>query len=268
MPTPLARIPVLAIAAALLAAGAAAGAYAQLPPFPQAVAFPALPAMAQSGQSYGQHEFILRDRTVHLRGRLWTTDFDYSAAAPDARAALDGIVRDMQAAGWEVMLRDEPRVPPLATLKHRRDGREVWAQVEVVDRARITWLEPGLPQARLTLPHPVPSLVPAGMAGADFPFLPPYPGSALLGSARDERRDAWVKEYVSPPEATPLEIATVYSDALKVAGWEVVEDTTERRPQLDPVIVACWIRDGMELWTRIEVRRGSHSIAASTTPLG
>jgi hypothetical protein len=269
MPTLLARTPSLAIAAALLAAGAAAGAYAQLPPLPQAVAFPALPATAQAAQGYGQHEFILRDRTVHLRGRLWTTDFDYaSAGAGDPRDALGGILRDMQAAGWEVVLRDEPRVPPLATLKHRRDGREVWAQVEVRDRARITWLEPGLPGARLTLPPPMPALVPVAVTHADFPFLPAYPGSRLLGTARDEGIGGFVKEYASPVEATALEIATVYSDALKVAGWDVVEDTTERKPGQDPVIVACWIRDGLELWTRILVRRGSHSIEASTTPLG
>ena len=186
----------------------------------------------------------------------------------DARAALGGIVGEMQAAGWEVMLRDEPRVPPLATLKHRKNGREVWAQVEVQDRARITWLEPGLPAARLTLPPPVPALVPAAVTQADFPFLPAYPGSRLLGTARDDRTGGFSKEYASPDGATPLEIATVYSDALKVAGWDVVEDTTERRPQLDPVIVACWIRDGIELWTRIQVRRGSHSIEAATTLLG
>lgn len=268
MPTPLARTLPHAIAAALLSVAAAAAAYAQLPPFPQAVAFPALPATAQSGQAYGQHEFILRDRTVHLRGRLWTTDFDYAATGADPRSALGAVIRDLQAAGWEVMLRDEPRVPPLATLKHRREGREVWAQVEVEDRARITWLEPGLPTARLTLPPPGPALVPASITQADFAFLPAYPGSRMLGSAHDDRRGAWVKEYVSPAGATPLEIATVYSDALKVAGWDVIEDTTERRPQLDPVIVACWIRDGIELWVRIEVRRGSHSIEASTTPLG
>lgn len=251
-------------AAALLAATCS---YAQVPAFPRAVSFPPLPAASQAGSSYAQHEFVLRDRTVKLRGRLWTTEFEYAGREADARAALGAIVGEMQGAGWEVMLRDEPRKPPLATLKHRRGGREVWAQVEVMDTARVTWLEPGLPEARLTLPPPSAGLVQASSA-VDFPFLPSYPGSRLLGSARDDASGTWVKEYASPPGATALEIATVYLDALKVAGWEVVEDTTEKRPDRDPLVVACWIRDGIELWTRIEVRRGSHSIEASTTPLG
>jgi len=263
-----ARMRSLARRALLAAALAAAPAYAQLPPLPQAVVFPSMPATAQAGQTYGQHEFVLRDRTVTLRGRLWTTDFDYAAVqAGDARSALGRILADMQAAGWDVMLRDEPRVPPLATLKNRRDGREVWAQVEVAERARVTWLEPGLPAARLSLPPPVATLVPAAVTQSALPVLPAYPGSRLLGSARDEPAGIWVKEYASPAGATPLEIATVYLDALKVAGWQVVDDMTEKKPDA-PSIVACWLRDGLELWTKIEVRRGSHSIEASTTPLG
>lgn len=264
MPTPTACIRVALVAALL----AATSAYAQFPPFPQAVSFPPLPAASQAGMTYAQHEFIMRDRTVKLRGRLWTTDFEYAARGADARAALGAIIRDMQGAGWEVLLRDEPRIPPLATLKHKRDGREVWAQVEVADTARITWLEPGLPSARLTLPAPAAALVPTAAVEGDFGFLPAYPGSRLLGGARDDAAGSWLKEYVSPPTATQLEIATVYLDALKVAGWEVVEDTTEKKPHLDPLIVACWVRDGIELWTRIEVRKGSHSIEASTKPLG
>ncbi len=265
MPATIARI--IFLAASTLAT--VVDSYAQVPAFPTAVSFPALPAAAQAGQSYAQHEFILRDRTVKLRGRLWSTDFDYSTAqAGNARAALDAIVADMGKAGWEVLLRDEPRNPPLATLKHGRDGRELWAQVEVVEAARITWLEPGLPAARLTFPAPTAGLIPTVAGPGDFPLVVSYPGSRLLGSARDAAAGTWVKEYASPASATQLEVATVYLDALKVTGWEVVEDTTERKPGADPLIVACWVRDGLEIWTRIAVRRGSHSITVSTTPLG
>ncbi len=265
MPSATTRI--LALTAFTLVA--ASGAYAQLPPFPQALSFPSMPAAAQGGKSYAEHEFILRDRTVKLRGRMWSTDFDYAAAqSGDARAALGAIVGDLQKSGWEVVLRDEPRNPPLATLKHLREGGELWAQVEVKDTARITWLEPGLPSARLTLPIPASALFTVAVGASDFPLLPAYPGSRLLGSARDEAAGTWVKEYVTPPGATALEVATVYLDALKVAGWEVVEDSTGKRPGANPLIVACWVRDGIEVWTRIEVRAGSHSIELSTAPLG
>ena len=59
----------------------------------------------------------------------------------------------------------------------------------------------------------------------------------------------------------------MFLDALKVAGWQVVHDNTERARE-DPHIIACWIRDGLELWTRIEVRRGGYSVEAGAKPLG
>lgn len=265
MPTSIARI----LAVAALCFVAVTHSYAQVPAFPMAVSFPSLPAASQQGQRYAQHEFILRDRTVTLRGRMWSTDFDYAATpASDARAALAGIIAELQESGWDVVLRDEPRNPPLATLKHKGNGREVWAQVEVQGTARITWLEPGLPSARLTLPAPAPALVPMATGPEDFAILPAYPGSRVLGNARGQAAGSWIKEYVSPAGATPIEVATVYLDALKVAGWEVVEDTTERKPGTDPLLIACWVRDGLEVWTRIVVRSGTHSIEVSTTPLG
>ena len=262
MPTTAARTSRIAALAALFLAAAA---YARFPAFPQNVFFPALPVATQEARTYGQHEFVLRDRTVHLRGGLWIQRFEYAATrGSDPRAALASIVEEMQAAGWEVLLRDEPRKPPLATLRHKRDGREVWAEVEVKDHAQVTWLEPGLPTARLTLAPPASEGL---QSPGDFPFLAAFPGSRLLGSARDDAAGVWVKEYVLPDGVTRLEVATVFLDALKVAGWQVVSENTDRMRE-DPQIVACWVRDGLELWTRIEVRRGTYSVEASTKPLG
>ncbi len=49
----------------------------------------------------------------------------------------------MEKGGWEVLLRDEPRSPPLATLKFTtRDNKDVFATVEVFDKARVLVLEP------------------------------------------------------------------------------------------------------------------------------
>ena len=66
------------------------------------------------------------------------------AGTPDPENALAGIVNEMQKGGWEVMLRDKPRNPPLATLKlTTKDNKEVWASVEVFDTARVLVIEPG-----------------------------------------------------------------------------------------------------------------------------
>jgi hypothetical protein len=90
-----------------------------------------------------ESEFILRDKTEVHRGKLWLGNLDYQKAwGDDKRNALDGIVSALQKGGWEVMMRDEPRVPPLATLKLVTDDNKVlWASVEVFDKARVLVLE-------------------------------------------------------------------------------------------------------------------------------
>jgi 3-deoxy-D-manno-octulosonate 8-phosphate phosphatase (KDO 8-P phosphatase) len=60
----------------------------------------------------------------------------------DKRAALEEIVESLKKGGWEVMMIDEPRQPPLATLKLTTDdNRVMWASVEMFDTARVLVLE-------------------------------------------------------------------------------------------------------------------------------
>jgi len=113
--------------------------------YPKAVTLPALPIDGNfvHTDKRGESEFILRDKTEVHRGQVWLANLDYRKAwGDDERKALDGIVTSMKAGGWEVMMRDEPRVPPLATLKLVTDDNKVlWASVEVFDRARVLVLE-------------------------------------------------------------------------------------------------------------------------------
>lgn len=137
MARPTLLMPVLLLAAGLAHAG-----------FPRAVTLPDLPLHkgGVEAKRYGEVEFVGREKVEVLRGRTWLGYLDYRAKwGDDKRNALAGIVHEMEKGGWEVVLRDEPRVPPLATLKHGDDDKLLWARVEVFDQARVEVLQPGPP---------------------------------------------------------------------------------------------------------------------------
>src|SRR5258708_26686073 len=113
--------------------------------YPDYASLPKVPIGASGVETEKREvEFILRDKTEVHHGRVWVGYLDYQKAwGENRRDARAGIVSEMQKGGWEVMLRDEPRNPPLATLKlTTKDNRDVWASVEVLDQARVLLLEP------------------------------------------------------------------------------------------------------------------------------
>lgn len=121
-----------------------AGAYAAAA-FPRAVTLPQLPIdkHAVDFHARGESEFILRDKTEIHRGKVWLGDLAYSDQwGPDKRSALGRIVDSLKKGGWEVMMIDEPRHPPLATLKLTTDdNRVMWASVEMFETARLLVLD-------------------------------------------------------------------------------------------------------------------------------
>ena len=132
-----------ALLAAVLAAAPLAPAFAASA-FPRAVTLPALPIdkRAVDVDPKGESEFILRDKTEVHRGKVWLGYLDYKAWGPDKRLVLERIVAALKKGGWEVMMLDEPRQPPLATLKLTTDdNRVMWASVEVFETARVLVLE-------------------------------------------------------------------------------------------------------------------------------
>jgi hypothetical protein len=137
------RLPAVLVVAAL-AAGPLADAYAA-GSFPRAVTIPALPIDKKmvDVREGAQSEFVLRDKTEVHRGKVWVGSLAYSDAwGPDRRAALDRIVDSLKKGGWEVMMIDAPRQPPLATLKLTTDdNRVMWASVEMFETARVLVLE-------------------------------------------------------------------------------------------------------------------------------
>ena len=132
-----------ALLAAFLAVAPLASAVAASS-FPRAVTLPALPIdkRAVDVDPKGESEFILRDKTEVHRGKVWLGYLDYKAWGPDKRLVLERIVAALKKGGWEVMMLDEPRQPPLATLKLTTDdNRVMWASVEVFETARVLVLE-------------------------------------------------------------------------------------------------------------------------------
>lgn len=131
----------LLLAFATGASGAGAGA------FPPPVALNTYPVMAVEAARFGEIEFPGRQQKEVRRGRIWRGDVMYQGkAGPNPRRALITMIDEMTAAGWEVMLRDEPGNPPLASLKYEKDGKEWWALISVYEHAKVTILEVGPPR--------------------------------------------------------------------------------------------------------------------------
>jgi len=137
------RVPGILLVAAL-AAAPLAGAYAASS-FPRAATLPALPIDKDSVDVHkgAESEFILREKTEVHRGTVHLGYLDYRGKwGADKRAALEAIVESLRKGGWEVMMIDEPRRPPLATLKLVTDDNKVlWASVEMFETARLLVLE-------------------------------------------------------------------------------------------------------------------------------
>ena len=120
--------------------------------YPSYASLPKLPIDKNSVEvdERGESEFVTRDKPETRRGRVYLGYLDYSKWGENKQDALAGIVNEMEKGGWEVMFRDEPAKPPLATLKRANEkdnSKDIWATVEVFDRkARVLVLEPTGPQ--------------------------------------------------------------------------------------------------------------------------
>lgn len=222
---------------------------AAAPGFPVAHTLPRLP-LAHDGveqESFGKLEVVLREKAEIKAGRTWLGYLVYDKAwGDDPRDALAGIVREMETGGWETLLRDEPRVPPMATLRLKRGGRELWARVEVFEQARLAIVETGVPITRIKLPPPDLASS-ARAASGDFPLLPRFPGSQLLADAAGEKR------YRAPAGTGRLEIVVAYRDGLKEAGWQVEAEDTEVDTQ-EPSVTARYAAGGVDLVARVQAK--------------
>ena len=262
--------------AALLLLAPLAALAARFPPY---ASLPRLPIAndAVEVESFGQAEFVTRERVQLQRGRIWLGYLVYARQHDDPRKALAAIVTEMEKGGWQVMYRDEPRHPPLATLMREKDGRVSWASVEIFEQARVAILEVGPPRAKMELDPPRGGIE-AVAANRDFPFLERFPGARLLATRTEARPmmvelDAGkpaaavasgtvVKEYLAPEGTGKLEIVTVYRDALRAAGWRIVDEKSAVTTG-DPNLTARYAKDGMDLWVYVRATGNAYSVAVA-----
>jgi hypothetical protein len=138
-------VPIARMVLAAALAAAPAGFVHAASSFPRAVTLPELPIAkrAVDVDPRGESEFILREKTEVHRGKVWLGYLDYREKwGPDKRLVLERIVDSLRKGGWEVMMLDAPRQPPLATMKLTTpDNRVLWATVEVFETARVLVLE-------------------------------------------------------------------------------------------------------------------------------
>jgi outer membrane protein OmpA-like peptidoglycan-associated protein len=222
-------------------------------------------------ESFGQHEFTVREKTEVHRGKYWAEYIDYAAKlGDDPRRALGVFVDAMQKAGWQVVLHDAPRNPPLATFHYAKNGKDAWAEVEIGEQAHVTVVESGAPSAKLDLPPPSGSMGKVA-PNADFPLLKHYPGSKLSNTVDEdvpfmvamdaEHEPVQVasgstrKEYAGPDGLGRIEAVEVYAEALKRAGWTIVEEAAGVS-QGDPNLTAHFVKGTTDLWVHVHARPG------------
>ena len=230
-----------------------------------------IPAIDNAGEgpnveSYGQWEFTLRDKREVYRGRSWESYVPFPKPYPDDKAAIAALVDPLKKAGWEVMMLDVPRNPPLATLKYAKDGKETWLHVEPGNtEVHLAMIERGSPTGKLALALPTEGIqkVPDG---ADFPFLKHFPDSKLTATAKDgdalilvleEGKEAAQvasgtvrKDYQGKKGTGRLDVVASYRDALKSAGWTIVEENTAVTTG-DPNLTAHYTNGTLDLWAHV-----------------
>ena len=159
-------------------------------------------------ENYGQAKFILNGTSELVRGKLFTAFLDHSALASDPKAALPLIAAALVKGGWQIIVLDAPRNPPLATAKLSKDAQESWLQIEAWGKeSRLVMIERGEPAVRLDLVAPVDGVAEVPQT-ADFPFLKAFPGSKLTQTRKDARpmMAALMRIYRQPLWSAPCSI--------------------------------------------------------------
>ena len=255
---------------ALLAACCAAVALAAAPSLPPYVSVPVpVPPEEVNHSTYEQHEFTLRDKTEIHRGKYWNVYVDYTQKlGEDNRKALVAFIDSMRKAGWDVVMQDIPSNPPIATFHYTKNGKDAWAAIQTGEQAKITVVESGVPQ-KLDLAPPAKSGEKTA-ANADFAYLKHYPGSKLADSTVNDDRPMLVqveddkepvqvasgsvrKTYDGPAWLGSIEPIVTYVDALKRAGWKIVEENTAVTTG-DPYLTAHYAKDATDIWAHIHSR--------------
>ena len=247
---------------------------AGLPPY---LTFPAqvhVNADTLVAEDYGEAEFPLPGSDVPgvQRGRHWSAEMTVSGF-PEGTAskAIWAAIKPSLLQGGLTVLAEFDTNPFMATLRCQKNGTNAWVVLNIfnADDVRMQVVEIAAPTLKLTLKTPSPTPESVSAESGDFPYLSPIPGSqagssshedgAMLvaaGQDTDERQavgsGSIKKEYTPPAGLSTVLFATVYRDALKQAGWAIVQQS-QGLHQADAAITSHYAANGRDLWAYLHL---------------
>jgi len=252
----------LALLASLLVASSA---HAEgLPP---SVTLPIKPSVDVVVETYGHTAVKVpgKEDELVVAGKHWSTRLDASGLPGDERAKWTTLVNALKKSGWQVVLGAQEWNPPYVSMKQVKGAKESWLFMWVGDDTSIEIVEKGDPPTKLTLAPPTDGIAKVGEQ-ADFPFLKHFPGAKLSTSGHDESpvlvtleegkdpvivaSGSVIKRYDLPPNTSGLEETIVYRDALKAAGWTIV-DLNVAVTTGDPNLTAHYFKGPVDLWAHV-----------------
>ncbi len=262
----------LAVSAQAPTPGAALPAYFPLPPGME------VKEGNREAWSYDQESFDLRNPAtlglvkVPIQGRTWRFVLHSTEARPiGALTLMAGYKPMLEAAGWTWQWEER------GIAKRVAGDTESWLRINPSGggELKVVMVEKGAPRA---LVLPAPGLRPELPNGnEDFPYLPPWPGAKLVGSAVSQapvglklpdgkETLAMVnfidKEYQLPETIAAAEFLAAYRTALESAGWEIEGAMRGAIPQIQ----ANYMKHGRDI--RVTLRLAGDAMGISVADVG
>jgi outer membrane protein OmpA-like peptidoglycan-associated protein len=155
--------------------------------------------------------------------------------------------------------------PPYASMKLVKGGKESWLFFWATDDTTVEVIEKGSSATKLALTAPTDGIAKVS-DNADFPFLLKFPGAKLVKTDHDDApflvtledgkdpvavaSGSVIKTYELPAKTSNIEQIVVYRDALKAAGWTIVELNIAVTTN-DPNLTAHYAKGTIDLWAHV-----------------
>lgn len=238
----------------------------------------ALPPQAKLGAvdeeaSFGEAAFPVADRAGNLadnvrRGRFWRTSVTVSGLADDApiKTIWARLKPSLEKAGWAAVAEFADNYS--VTLR-RAQAPEAWANLKFFNPGdiRVDIVEVAASRTRLTLPPPAAKPEALAPERGDIPYLLPLPGAKFASGGVEPKAEFFVtlpgqkepalaatgtlkRHYQTPAGLSNVEFATAYEEALKAAGWAIVEKA-QGVSSADAQLIAHYVGNGRDIWAQL-----------------
>jgi OOP family OmpA-OmpF porin len=215
------------------------------------------------------------ETSVNKQGRHWRAPLElkHPPANIEGKGIWAILKPSLVASGWTIPQEYDSN-PFSAMMRYQRDGHDVWGFIKIfgTDDMRLNLVDVAKAQNNFVIPPPaaIPEKFSAGKA--DFPYLPPLPGSAAgtggvhTGAMVVELPGAGQEQIVSADSATrfyrnmaglsTLTFVTSYQDGLTKAGWTIIEANHGS----DATVTAHYVKNGRDIWTYLHMGGEEYSI--------